>query len=251
MTESSSVLRVIVDPPATGVWNMAVDEALLNSGGHPGFTLRFYEWSEPTLSLGYFQSYSERARHPASLACPLVRRASGGGAIVHDRELTYSLIAPVGQRFGSTAQELYRLVHQALCDVLSDWNIFAERFTPDESPREQRSEPFLCFERRSPGDVVLAGQKICGSAQRRHLSRVLQHGSLLWARSAAAPELPGVHDLQAVAPDLEGLRGAWITRLAHLLRLDVRDDALSTAEQQAAGQIVEGKFQNPNWTLRR
>lgn len=251
MTESSSVLRVIIDPPASGVWNMAVDEALLNSSEHPGFTLRFYEWREPTLSLGYFQAYAEREQHPASLACPLVRRASGGGAIVHDRELTYSLIAPVGQRFGNTAQELYRFVHQALCDALSHWNIRAERFVPDDSKREKRSEPFLCFQRRSAGDVVFAGQKICGSAQRRHLSRVLQHGSLLWASSAAAIELPGVQDLQANAPDLASLRGAWITRLAHLLRLDVREDSMTPAEESAAAQIVEGKFQNPNWTLRR
>src|SRR5688500_9559950 len=91
-----SALRVITDPPASGAWNMAVDEALLESAATGSVaTLRFYEWHEPTLSLGYFQPAADREQHAASRACPLVRRASGGGAIVHDRELTYSLAWPL------------------------------------------------------------------------------------------------------------------------------------------------------------
>src|SRR5882724_9809402 len=88
-------LRLIIDPPAHGAWNMAVDEALLESAAVDGIaTLRLYQWSEPTLSLGYFQPAADRQTHPASRECPLVRRASGGGAILHDRELTYSLAIP-------------------------------------------------------------------------------------------------------------------------------------------------------------
>jgi lipoate-protein ligase A len=251
MSRDFSVLRVIIDPPAAGAWNMAVDEALLLSTEHEGITLRFYQWQEPTLSLGYFQALAEREQHSPSLTCPVIRRASGGGAIVHDRELTYSLITPVNQRFANSAQELYRLAHQSLCDVLTDWNILAERFVPSTPALHQLQEPFLCFARHSPGDVLLAGYKICGSAQRRHLSRVLQHGSLLWQRSLAAPELPGVTDLQAKAPDLVGLRGAWTTRLAHLLRVVVEVATLSKAECQAASEFAEGKFQSPSWTKRR
>jgi lipoate-protein ligase A len=251
MSRDSSVLRVIIDPPAAGAWNMAVDEALLLSTEHEGLTLRFYSWQEPTLSLGYFQAMKERQQHPPSMTCPVVRRASGGGAIVHDRELTYSLIAPVDQRFGDSARALYGLVHQSLCDVLSDWNIPAERYSPSSPALDRPGEPFLCFVRRSPGDVLLAGYKICGSAQRRHLSRVLQHGSLLWQRSRAAPELPGVTDLRPEAPDLVGLQGAWLTRLAHLLRVVVAETTLSQAQHQAAEEIAQGKFQHPNWTLRR
>ena len=90
--------RVIIDEPAPGVWNMAVDHALLETANATGLiSLRFYAWSQPTLSLGYFQSRSHRQQHSASLACPLVRRSTGGGAIVHDQEITYSLCVPSNQ----------------------------------------------------------------------------------------------------------------------------------------------------------
>src|SRR5687767_6703039 len=96
--------RLIIDPPAEGSWNMAVDEALLESAADSGeITLRFYEWSRATLSLGYFQSHAERSGHTASLACPMVRRSTGGGAIVHDQELTYSLVVPMDGRSHSAA----------------------------------------------------------------------------------------------------------------------------------------------------
>ncbi len=89
--------RLIVHPPSPGAWNMAVDEALLMDAVENGVaTLRFYQWSEPTLSLGYFQRYSDREQHAASRKCAVVRRQSGGGAILHDRELTYSLMLPAG-----------------------------------------------------------------------------------------------------------------------------------------------------------
>ena len=76
-----TVARLIVDPPARGTWNMAVDEALLHSCGHTGSRcLRIYAWAAPTLSLGYFQAYADRQSHRASQDCAVVRRATGGGA---------------------------------------------------------------------------------------------------------------------------------------------------------------------------
>lgn len=247
-------LRLIIDPPAAGVWNMAVDEALLQSSEFDGVTLRFYQWDEPTLSLGYFQSLADRDQHRASRDCPVVRRASGGGAIVHDRELTYSLIAPVSQRFGDAAAELYDLVHRSLCDTLSAWHVNATLFEPPlvqfgTSPLP-RSEPFLCFERRSRGDVVLGAHKICGSAQRRHQQRVLQHGSLLLARSQAAPELPGVNDLVPSPPTLDEVSGTWLTHLVRRLQM-VPQAVQLTSEELAAARIQEGKFSDPKWVAKR
>ena len=81
---------LLLDPPASGAWNMAVDEVLWRWSAAAGRCCwRFYRWEEPTLSLGYFQSYDDRARHAASQGCPVVRRPSGGGAIVHDKEKGY------------------------------------------------------------------------------------------------------------------------------------------------------------------
>jgi hypothetical protein len=176
--------------------------------------------------------------------------------------LTYSLVAPVSQRFGDSAKELYDLVHLSLCDVLSDWNIPARMFEPPliqlASPplprpaysQQQPVDAFLCFARRSRGDVVLDAHKICGSAQRRHQQRVLQHGSVLWNRSAAAPELPGVADLAASAPQIDELSRAWLAQLVRRLQLQPRESTLSSAEL-AAARSHEGKFFDPKWTAKR
>ncbi len=94
-------IRLIIDPPATGPWNMAIDEVLAHSAAERGVnTLRFYSWDPPTLSLGYFQRATDRQTHISSSTCAWVRRTSGGGAILHDRELTYSFATatPVGDR---------------------------------------------------------------------------------------------------------------------------------------------------------
>jgi lipoate-protein ligase A len=248
---TAAPLRVIIDPPAPGAWNMAVDEALLLSDSWPGPTLRFYEWQEPTLSLGYFQALAEREQHAASRSCAIVRRASGGGAILHDRELTYSLVAPVAQRFGDAAAELYDHAHQSLCEVLSDWKIAAHLCAPMVETKQRSEEPFLCFARRSAGDVLFAENKICGSAQRRHQSRVLQHGSLLLAQSPFAPELPGLCELAASSPELGEVRSAWQSRLAHRLQIKTAAAELTATETAQARGICEGKFRSPKWTAKR
>ena len=85
--------RLIIDSAGDGIWNMSVDEALLQSAAHESFvpTLRFYQWDKPTLSLGYFQQYEERSQHTSSNQCPVVRRSTGGGAILHHHELPIAL----------------------------------------------------------------------------------------------------------------------------------------------------------------
>ncbi len=121
-----TVCRLIVDPPAEGAWNMAVDEALLLAAERDGAAwLRFYTWREPTLSLGYFQNHADRQLHAASANCKLVRRASGGGAILHDRELTYSIALPSKHPLARRAELLYDAAHRSLIETLSQWGIDA------------------------------------------------------------------------------------------------------------------------------
>src|SRR4051812_42296912 len=169
---------------------MALDEALLHTAENEGTaTLRFYGWREPTLSLGYFQQHADRTLHSASENCTLVRRASGGGAILHDRELTYSIALPKAHPLALHAEPLYLATHRSLPAALVQFGVRADLCQPAENGRRATSdEPFLCFQRRTYGDVLVGRAKVCGSAQRRQRGAVLQHGSILLAQSAFAPE---------------------------------------------------------------
>ncbi len=243
--------RLLIDPPAPGPWNMAVDEALLEraaAGG--GCCWRFYGWAPPTLSLGYFQPYHDRERHPASLSCPAVRRASGGGAIVHDAEITYALVLPAEHPLAVRRQTLYELVHAALVDVLRSGGIAAE-LCREGTPSRGASQPFLCFQRRTPGDVLVGTAKIAGSAQRRKLGAVLQHGSLLVRRSPAAPELAGLSEFSPSPTDEERLMRGWLDRLSQRLHVSWQTEPLTAEERGLAGRFAETKYASAWWNLGR
>ena len=122
----STSCHLLIDPPADGAWNMAVDEVLLKAAAAGRCCFRFYRWQVPTLSLGYFQAIDDRRRHVASFGCPVVRRSSGGGAIVHDRELTYSVALPGEHPLAMGRMLLYQAVHQTLIEVLAAAGIQAE-----------------------------------------------------------------------------------------------------------------------------
>jgi lipoate-protein ligase A len=243
--------RLIIDPPAPGSWNMAVDEALLQTagGGEPP-TLRLYRWSEPTLSLGYFQRAADRRLHPASAGCEMVRRSSGGGAILHDRELTYSFVTPQTGRGSPQAETLYGVFHESLIEALGRLGVTARLVAaPDgRSPAEQ---PFLCFQRRSRGDVVADQAKVVGSAQRRRSHGMLQHGSILLGRSDFAPELPGMTDLTGRPFPADRLLDEWLPRLSERLAIRFEQGGIRDAERAVAQTLVVDRFGHDSWTLRR
>ncbi|HIQ23119.1 MAG TPA: lipoate--protein ligase family protein [Planctomycetes bacterium] len=243
--------RLIIDPAASGAWNMAVDEVLFDWTGQTGRAcLRFYRWDQPTLSLGYFQTYELRRGHQPSAGCPVVRRLTGGGAILHDRELTYSLALPSTHPLAKKRLALYEAVHQTLAEVLAEWRVEAS-LHPAGDPCPAGAQPFLCFHRRSPGDVVAGGVKVAGSAQRRSATAVLQHGSVLLDRSRCAPDVPGLADLAGPGIDDRALIGPWLRRLADRLAFAWYEEPLSEAEQAAASKLVETKYDNPLWTRHR
>lgn len=265
--------------------NMAIDAAILQCARpDSGPTLRLYRFVPATLSLGYFQQVASRLTHPASLELPIVRRASGGGAIVHDRELTYSLTIPDDSSVGASC-EIYRQVHDAFRKVMSDRGIRLDRFGdlghpaksircdsrptgpakgsgPGEAsgPREatgpsrasgQADEPFLCFQRRSDEDLVLAGYKVLGSAQRRGRFALLQHGSLLTSASPAAPELPGIANLVGRILEPEELIGPIAEELGQSLGVQWTEGELSSEEAETVVTIKREKFGAECWTLKR
>jgi lipoate-protein ligase A len=242
--------RLIIDPPLDGAWLMAVDEALLESAAvSERCTLRFYRWSQPTLSLGYFQRHADRAMHAASRDCPLVRRQTGGGAILHDRELTYSLVVPQSHPLAADWARLYLLVHEALIAVLERSGVVAQ--ICNQPTPATAAQPLLCFQRRAVGDVLIAQAKVCGSAQRRRRGAVLQHGSLLLAQSCQAPELPGIRELTGKSLAAAQLAEAAAAELAQRLRLDFLSPGLTASETDAATQLVSAKYRSPAWNQRR
>ncbi len=197
-------VRVVIEPePQDGVRNMALDEALLEAAlDRDECTVRWYRWIEPTISLGYFQKAEGFAGLPGPFELAIVRRLTGGGAILHQHEWTYSCTVPPGHPLAEHPTRLYDLVHARIVMALAEQKILAALRGEALAEREVT---FLCFGRGDPRDIVLKGHKILGSAQRRRRGAVLQHGSLLLRSSQHAPQFPGLVDL---VPEIEGLEAA-------------------------------------------
>ena len=171
---------------------MAFDEYLLGQAlAADQAAVRVYGWEQATVSLGYFQKDS-RSVDVRFEGVPNVRRLSGGGAILHHHEITYSIALPKSHRVANNPGELYELAHAAIINELAVIGVQANRRGDVNQPND---EPFLCFARQDPNDIVLRGTKIAGSAQRRRRGAVLQHGSILVRASELAPELPGISEL--------------------------------------------------------
>lgn len=184
-------VRLIIDPPLDGPNNMARDQALLEAcaAADAEPVLRFYAWSPATISLGRFQKLAEYERLPPPAGeLPVVRRTTGGGAILHDLEVTYSLVIPTGHPLlTGHASRLYELAHDAIITAIGP---LVRRLGCDDSRCDASSlrGPFFCFARRHGLDVVVDDadaptgvSKIAGSAQRRTPRAILQHGSIMLA----------------------------------------------------------------------
>ena len=264
-SSSRTICHFIVDPPAEGAWNMAVDEALLDAAAQTEVpTLRLYQWLRPTLSLGYFQKYADREQHKPSLEADVVRRMSGGGAILHDRELTYSLFLPNAHPLSQNTQSLYEAVHQAIIHLLSrsisekapHWRFASCERSSSGVPS---AEPFLCFQRRSRGDVLLeptepaeiaVDHKIVGSAQRRRRGAVLQHGSVLLNRSLQAPELLGINEILDTRLTVEELAKSLAYALGAALRFQLEEFSATDLHERAR-KLLENRYASTCWTGRR
>jgi lipoyl(octanoyl) transferase len=162
---------------ASGPENMALDEALMARARSTGeWVLRVYSWSAPTLSVGRHQS-ARAAYDPTTLAAAgvgIVRRPTGGRAVLHDREVTYSVTAPASG--AGALRESYDRINRLLIDALQRLGVSVE-----VAGRRRASKPDLtpCFELPSQGELTAGGRKLAGSAQWRDDGALLQHGSIL------------------------------------------------------------------------
>ncbi|MBK6486307.1 MAG: lipoate--protein ligase family protein [Gemmatimonadetes bacterium] len=184
--------HLFLTPPLSGADNMAIDEVLMERARWSGEgVVRVYSWAEPTLSLGrnqYAQGIYTRERARA-LGVAVLRRMTGGRALLHHREITYSVTAPTPP--GESLHRSYAMINSALLAALRVLGVHAER--ADDRVRLPPPGSAPCFERPCRGELMLDGKKLVGSAQCRDRGALLQHGSVL------------VHDDQALVSRLAGM----------------------------------------------
>ena len=244
--------QILPHESADGPGNMALDEALLDAVADDprAAMLRTYQWSAPTLSLGYFQAVSGAESDPRWRGVPLVRRPTGGGAILHHHEVTYALVVPREHPLARRGAALYQAVHAALAELLRAHGV-AARPRGGFPESGSRIHPFLCFTDQDPEDIMADGVKIVGSAQRRSSGAVLQHGSLLLKRSDLTPELPGASDLARIPSDVHTWASLIHRQIPGSLGLLPEPRDVAPEIREHARRRAEEVYRNPAWTRKR
>lgn len=239
--------RLLPFATADGQHNMAADEALLDSAVGGTASLRFYGWSEPTVSLGYFQPHALLEKDKRLSRLPFVRRPSGGDAILHHFELTYALALPAGKRWCGPQPWLPRM-HGIITDGLAGCDVTAQLCT---EPTAEKFQGLLCFQHVIAGDVVIGGSKVVGSAQRRRKGATLQHGSILLTVSAFAPLLPGIRELSGHSLAAPPIRVAVTAAFAANTGWDVQPSDWTDDEKRRIRELTLTRYTQDAWNRKR
>lgn len=175
--------RLINSGFQTGAMNMALDEALLHSvaNGESLPVLRFYRWEPATVTLGYAQSVTKDLDLDICRQAGLgvVRRSTGGRAVLHDQEVTYAVIAPLNAGlFGNSVLDCYRVISKVLQETLRQLGLPAQLVPGKSRDGNQNATKAVCFTTPSQYELLVDGCKVAGSAQKRHGQAFLQHGSI-------------------------------------------------------------------------
>lgn len=265
--------RLIYDHPLNGILNMAVDETLLNTQ-NPVPTLRFYAWSPACLSLGYGQRAAEvdteRLNH---YRWDVLRRPTGGRAILHTDELTYSLILPPDDPIAAGGViESYQRISQALLHGLERLGATPQAIRDENAPISSTGP--VCFDTPSHYEITLQGRKLLGSAQLRRKIGILQHGSLPLTgditricdvlkfedeeqREAAKAHLRTraitLSDALNQPIDWRQAADALAEGFAQVFDLDYGDSpiTLEAKHRQQAEHYAQTHYASPAWTYRR
>jgi lipoate-protein ligase A len=260
--------RLIYDGPYDGATNMARDEAISRavSARTQLPTLRLYGWVPPSISLGQ----SQRIRTVDEAACradgvDIVRRPTGGLAILHTDEFTYSLSLPIQHPIAEgDVMTSYRRIARAIVTALQRLGV--SDANADAVAKEDKAKGPVCFEAPSDYEVVGGGKKLVGSAQWRRVDGVLQHGSLpLYGDIArvckylvGAPEADRVRQhagtlSEILRRDISWSETAEAWRAAFVETLDISFQAgtLSDEELHCAEELRASRYANDGWTRRR
>jgi len=263
--------------PADGATNMAADLALLREAQSTGrATLRLYSWSAPTLSLGRHERALGRfsPERLTSEGISIVRRPTGGRALLHGPELTYSVAAPSGT---APLRWRYDCINALLLDALQSLGVQAR---PYSAERHSRPGSSVCFSEPSSGELTVDGAKLVASAQLEEPGAFLQHGSLLLRDAQPSIARLMIESPSAASTDAQNSTPALASIATHATALedlvpqrasfDAVADAVAQALEAAVGaaHVTSGHtleslladvslaplvehFRDPNWTWSR
>lgn len=261
--------RLILDGEHPGARNMAVDEALAEAvdAGHSAPVLRLYRWSPPCLSLGFSQPFDAGdSVFCASHGVDVVRRPTGGRAVLHHLELTYAVLAPLGKGpFTRDLQTAYQGICRALVAGLATLGVPAEVSGQPESDLIRPTQAIPCFIGPAAGEVVVGGRKLVGSAMRRVGNSILQHGSILegWdgllqagclgLRDDASlrPAVVTLGDLLGTPPAPEALTAAIVAGFSRTFGVAFERAALETEDLVRASLLERERYGHARFTVRR
>lgn len=258
---------LIFDGAARGAWNMAVDEALLQSASATP-VMRFYEWNPPCLSLGRFQPWEQILAASAGLRHTLedpagdfdwVRRPTGGRAVWHHQEITYSVVLreadlPPGARSVTGA---YRWLSEGFLAGLETLGVRAE-LAPmqNKAERDVAQTRANCFDAATRCDFLAGGRKLLGAAQCRQNGAVLQHGSLLlradataWTRATGSPGALVSLDELGVTASRDEITAALVEGVARHHGIAFARRGLDATECVLANALHEEKYARDNWNI--
>ena len=237
--------RLLQDGAGDAAWNMSVDEALLLGAGSAPPALRLYAWREPSVSLGLRQAEPHWLDRCKALGVPVVRRVTGGGAVLHAGDLTYSVVAPfAAPELPQDLRGSYEWIRARLIRGLELAGLAARRSRAQAGA--DRLE--LCFAGATGYEVELDGEKLVGSAQRRSGRAFLQHGSIRLADDTVLYRALTGGAPRAAAPaglDPEALRSALAASFAEALGHPLALAELSAGEHETALARYTARRQRP------
>lgn len=260
-------------------YNMAVDEAILlsHSRGLVPPTVRFFGWNPPTLSIGYFQRATQEIDLDALRAQGLgfVRRPTGGRAVLHDKELTYSVIVSEDYpNMPSSINESYRVLSMGLLEGFRELGLHAEMVTLGEEAEKKKYESMssACFDTPSWYELVVEGRKIAGSAQTRQHHTILQHGSILldldieqlfsvlvfssdrirhFMKEQFKEKAVSIKDVSGRLVSYEEARQAFAAGFARGLGINLVPSELTPEELELVEQLVRDKYATDSWNYKK
>lgn len=260
-------------------YNMAMDEALLNfvSRGEIDPVVRFYTWNPATLSVGYFQRLKKEIDidKVKEKGFGLIRRQTGGRGVLHDKELTYSVIVPDSHpNMPSTITEAYRVISEGLLEgfkLLGFDAYFAIPRSKEEREKLKQPRSAVCFDAPSWYELVVEGRKIAGSAQTRQKGVILQHGSLLQdvdvdelfdmfifkndrlkekMKKAFVDKAVAINDISDRHISIEEMEKAFEEGFKKGLNIEFKPLSL-TENQLAEVKVLEEKYRSEEWLYKK